>query len=96
MLGAARKPIPYSEGLPLYILLAGKGIAETGGHLFRPRCPAPFECLLYRVRKDGAFEPKRLRDHPEVIEILHATVGDTERDDRLSLFSNDGFWWIGA
>jgi len=46
--------------------------------------------------KDGIFERERLRYHPEVIEILHATVGDTERDDRLHLLGDDGFGWVGA
>jgi hypothetical protein len=47
------------------------------------------------LREDGAFERECLRDHPEVIEVFHAAVGDAERNGRLKLLGDNRFGRVG-
>ena len=88
--------VARQEGPPLGFSLKGKTIAEADRHLFRQGGSASLEGPTDGVRQVVAFERECLRDHPEVIEILHAAVRDAERHDRFSLLGDDRFRRISA
>ena len=88
--------VAREEGPPLGFPLKCKLIAETDGYLLRQWGLALLEGPTDGFRQVVAFEREGLRNHPEVVEILHAAVCNTERYDSFSLLGNDGFGPIGG
>tara|TARA_R110002033_G_scaffold5119_3_gene22771 strand:+ start:4456 stop:8268 length:3813 start_codon:yes stop_codon:yes gene_type:complete len=88
----------FRVGEPLSRLcrVAGKCLGQASWSFFRHFCLTSFKGFfdagpqLVQVQIDG------LRQRPKVIIILHPTIDDTERHDRLELFRDDRLRGIGA
>lgn len=77
------------ETLPLNIfvpILAERRIEDRGIHVYRR--VSLLKCLFNRFGKYFAFEIERTGQYPDVAEILHSAVQNTELDHGLELFGD--------
>ena len=88
--GEKRSPLLHLFGI------LREGIRQRRRAFTWNRRGTPLERGMNRGGKHGSFKLEESRHREKIVEILHPTVREVQRHDRLELFRNDGFAWIGV
>ena len=90
VLRAKRGPLPF---LVYVVIKLGR---EGDGQTFHRKVSSTFlKGVLNRLGKSLSFESERARQDLQIVEILHAGIGDSEFHKCLEFFGNDRFFRIG-
>ena len=90
VLRAKRGPLLFL--VYVVIKLGREGDGQTS---HRKVSPTFLKGVLNRLGESFSFERKRSRQDLQIVEILHAGIGDSEFHNRLEFFGNDRFFRIG-
>lgn len=91
------KSCSREETIPLCPLVSASREfrCQTQRRVARQRSLLAFEGAADGLRERIATKIKLLGQEPEIKEILHTAIGNTEFDHRLKIFGNDRFLRIG-
>src|SRR5207244_2523705 len=90
VLRAKRSPLPF------FIYVVIKLGREGDGQTFHRKVSSTFlKGALNRLGESFSFESERARQDLQIVEILHAGIGDSEFHKCLEFFGNDRFFRIG-
>src|SRR5580704_15443048 len=90
VLRAERGPLPFL--VYVVIKLGREGDGQT---CHRKASPTFLKGVLNRLGESFSFESERARQDLQIVEILHASIGDSEFHKCLEFFGNDRFFRIG-
>ena len=84
--------------VPHWVRFAGSSrnssVSAAGG--VRQGSPPPFKGRLDRPGEWPNVEPPCVGECPEIMEVLHAAIGDSEHHHGLKLLGDDRLDWICA